>query len=676
MSRDPQTTDEFLDEPIGDSDELDAEAPQTAEYVAASITVLPGLEAVRQNPAMYIGSTDQEGVHQLVYEVVDNSIDESVAGYCTRIEVVLGEDGSCAVEDCGRGIPVEIHPEEGIPAVEVVMTRLHAGGKFGKGSYYRPAGIHGVGLSCVNALSEWLEVDIWRGGVHYRQRYARGGLVTPLQEKGPADKRGTRVCFKPDHRIFEETTAISYEVLARRLQELAFLHPGVTIRLEDRRRGSVHEYQYDSGILGFIQHLNEARTPLHAPPIRIRHRSEELELDLALQWTADYGEHVYSYVNSINTIYGGTHVSGLQTALTHTINEYAAETGMLSSDNGERITTFDIMEGLTAVLSLGMNLPRFEGQTKTRLTIRKVKYQVAKIVADHLHRTLREDSQVAATIVGRALDASRARLAARRASDRARFQNVATSVNEEVYTQQFGIRSKNWHDSALWITDEDLLKGHAELCKVGEGAVALDVCCGTGVVGASFKGKVDRVIGLDLTPEMVACAKTRLDDVVKGNVYEIPFEDESFDLVCTREVLHILPWPERPCSEIYRVLKPGGQFITGQILPYGEEDAVWMYRIFKKKQPLIFNMFQEEDFRALLHGSGFVDLEMTEYLQWESIDTWIDTHETTPLHRHEIRDLFANAPQEARRIHPFEILPTGEIRDLWRWCIFSVRKPE
>ncbi len=662
---------------LGNADDPEAQPPQTAEYVAASIQVLPGLEAVRQNPAMYIGSTDQEGVHQLVYEVVDNSIDKAVAGHCTHIEVVLEEDGSCVVEDCGRGIPVDVHPDEGLPAAEVVMTRLHAGGKFAKrGSYYRPGGIHGVGLSCVNALSEWLALDIWRDGRHYEQQYARGDIVTPLTDAGPASKRGTRIRFRPDPQIFEETTSFSHPVLAHRLQELAFLHPGVTIRFDDRIRGSELVYQYDSGILGFIQHLNESRTPLHDPPLVLRHQDAELELDLALQWTADYGEHVYSYVNSINTIYGGTHVSGLQTGLTRTINDYAAETGMLSADNGERITTFDIMEGLTAVLSIKMSQPRFEGQTKSRLTVRKIQHRVDRLVADQIDQILHGDSKLAATIVGRALDASRARLAARRASDRARFQNVATAVNEEVYTQQFGIRSRNWHDSALWITDEKLLAGHAEMCEVGEGSVALDVCCGTGVVGASFRDKVDRIVGLDLTPEMVNHASTRLDEVVKGNVYDIPFDDNSFDLVCTREVLHILPWPERPCAEVFRVLKPGGQFITGQILPYGEEDAVWMYRIFKKKQPLIFNMFQEEDFRALLFGAGFVDLKMTEYLQWESIDTWIDTHETTPLHRHEIRDLFANAPQEARRIHPFEILPTGEIRDLWRWCIFSVRKPK
>ena len=644
-------------------------------YDATSITVLPGLEAVRQNPAMYIGSTDREGIHHLVYEVVDNSIDETLAGHCTEIQVVLGDDGSCSVEDNGRGIPVDLHPDEGIPAAEVVMTRLHAGGKFDRGSYYRPAGIHGVGLSCVNALSEWLLLDIWRDGHHFQQRYTRGNPVDELQKLGETDRRGTRVRFLPDAQIFEETLEFSHEVLSQRLQELAFLHPGVTVHLDDRRSGVARTFQYDSGILGFLEHLNESRTVVHEHPIHIQHQDEDLELDLALQWTADYGEHLYSYVNSINTVYGGTHVSGLQTALTRAINDYAIETRMLSADNGERITTFDIMEGLAAVLSIKMSAPRFEGQTKTRLTVNKIKHSVDRLVSERFGKMLRRDSQVATQVVGRALDASRARLAARRASDRARFQNVATMVNEEVYVEQFGIRSRNWHDSALWITDEELLEGHADLCRVGEESVALDVCCGTGVVGAAFRDKVARIVGLDLTPQMVERAQTQLDEVVRGTVYDLPFEDETFDLVVTREVLHILPWPQKPCQEILRVLKPGGQFITGQILPYSEDDAVWMYRVFKKKQPLIFNMFQEEDFRELLLGTGFVDLEMTEYLQWESIDTWIDTHETPVLHRHEIRDLFANAPQEARAVHPFEVLPSGEIRDQWRWCIFSARKP-
>ncbi len=637
--------------------------------------VLPGLEAVRQNPSMYIGSTDQEGLHRLVYEVVDNSIDESLAGHCSRIHVVIGADGSCSVEDDGRGIPVDIHPDHGCPACEVVLTTLHAGGKFDQGSYFRSAGIHGVGISCVNALAEWLELDIWRSEAHYYQRYMRGAPVSELARKHESARRGTRVRFLPDEKIFEDGASFSNELLARRLEELAFLHPGIHIRFDDERVGRSQIFQYDSGILGFIERLNTSRTVLHPTPIHIRRRTEEMEIELALQWTSAYGEEISSYVNSINTVWGGTHVSGLKTALTRTINRYANEARLLNAENGERITTFDILEGLTCVLSVKMSNPRFEGQTKTRLTSQELRGAVDEIVSTQFMQALKEDSHLAAQVVSRALDASRARLAARRASDRARFQSVDTRVSDEVYQKQFGIRSKNWHDSALWITDQELLQQHAEHLKLPEDSRLLDVCCGSGVVGNSFRGKVKEIIGLDLTPEMIAISKTRLDDVIYGTVYDLPFDDGSFDAVCTREVLHLLPNPGKPVSEIFRVLRPGGQFIVGQILPFSELDGPWMYRVFKKKQPLIFNMFQEEDFRQMLTAAGFVDMETSEYLQWEDIDLWIDTHETTNLHRHEIRELFYNAPQEARAVHPFEILPSGEIRDQWRWVVFSVRKP-
>lgn len=647
----------------------------TTSYDANSITVLSGLDAVRQNPGMYIGSTDLAGLHHLVYELVDNAIDESHAGHCSRITVVLEKDGSCAVEDDGRGIPVDTHPSEGRPACEVVLTTLHAGGKFKRQSYQYTAGIHGVGLSCLNALSLSLLLEIWRDGAYYRQPYAFGRVAGELTEVGPSDRRGTRITFLPDPRIFGEEITFSYEILARRLQELAFLHPGVLICLQDQRNGKHQEFQYESGIPGFIEHLNREAVVLHPQPLSIRLQQPDLAIEIAMQWTAGYGENISSYVNSINTVYGGSHVSGLKVALTRAINHYAAEVGMLNQDNGERISTFDILEGLTCVLSVQMAAPSFEGQTKTRVTNPELKDIVDTAVHDELLRILKNDSRLAAQVVTRALDATRARLAARRASERVRFQAVDTRISKEVYQKQFGIRSKNWHQSAVWIANDDLLAEHVKHLGDEPFPRMLDVCCGSGVVGASFKYRVGTMFGLDITPEMIALARTRLDHVSQGTVYELPFRDGAFDLVVNREVLHLLPNPERPVSEIFRVLKPGGQFIVGQILPFGAEDAAWMYRVFKKKQPLIFNMFQEEDFRELLLGQGFVDLTMSEYHLWESIDVWIDTHETTNLHRHEIRDLFYNAPREVREVHPFEILPSGEIRDLWRWCVFSVRKP-
>ena len=647
----------------------------TTSYDASSITVLSGLDAVRQNPGMYIGSTDLAGYHHLVYELVDNAIDESHAGHCSQITVVLAPDGSCSVEDDGRGIPVDKHPTEGRPACEVVLTKLHAGGKFKRQSYQYTAGIHGVGLSCLNALSESLLLEVWRDGSYFRQPYAFGRVAGELQEVGPTDRRGTRITFLPDSRIFGEALAFSYDTLARRLRELAFLHPGVHIRLDDQRSGQHRDFQYDTGIPGFIEHLNRQAVVLHPQPLSIRIQQPGLAIEIAMQWTAGYGENIASYVNSINTVYGGTHVSGLKIALTRAINHHAAEVGMLNVENGERISTFDILEGLTCVLSVQMAAPKFEGQTKTRVTNPELKTIIDEAVYAELVRILRADSRLAAQVVTRALDATRARLAARRASERVRFQAVDTRISKEVYQKQFGIRSKNWHQSAVWIANDDLLAEHVKHLKADHFPKMLDVCCGSGVVGASFKSRVGTMFGLDITPEMIALARTRLHHLSQGTVYELPFKDNAFDLVVNREVLHLLPNPERPVAEIFRVLKPGGQFIVGQILPFGPEDAAWMYRVFKKKQPLIFNMFQEDDFRELLLSAGFVDLAMSEYNLWESIDVWIDTHETTNLHRHEIRELFYNAPKEVREVHPFEILPSGEIRDLWRWCVFSVRKP-
>lgn len=646
-----------------------------AVYDASSITVLSGLEAVRKNPGMYIGSTGIEGLHQLVYELVDNAIDESQAGECSEISVILDKDGSCSVEDNGRGIPTDPHPTEGCPACEVVLTRLHAGGKFKTGSYQLTTGLYGIGLSCLNALSESLLLEVWQLGHHHSQSFSYGYATSALEKGTATDKRGTKITFHPDLTIFDDKVSFDYQRLAKRLEELAFLQPGVHIRIDDKRTGQSSDFLYDSGIAGFLQHLNESAKVLHLEPISFGCREEGLEFATVLQWTDGYGENILSYVNSINTIYGGTHVSGLKTALTGAINAYAKETKMLKEGEGEHITTFDILEGLTGVLSVKMAAPSFEGQTKTRVTNEDLGARIEQVVHDQFMEILRHDSKFAIQIVNRALDATRARIAARRANDRVAYQAADASFTKEVYQKQFGIRSKNWHESATWIAHDELLGEHVKHLSMDSDARMLDVCCGSGVVGASFKGKVGKMIGLDITPEMIDLARTRLDQVNQGTVYDLPFMEGSFDLVVNREVLHLLPNPERPVSEIFRVLKPGGQFIVGQILPFGPEDSAWMYRIFKKKQPLIFNMFQEDDFRALLLGAGFVDLEMTEYNLWESIDLWIDTHETTNLHRHEIRDLFYNAPQEARDVHPFEILPSGEIRDLWRWCIFSVRKP-
>jgi DNA gyrase subunit B len=281
----------------------------------------------------------------------------------------------------------------------------------------------------------------------------------------------------------------------------------------------------------------------------------------------------------------------------------------------------------------------------------------------------------ATAIVGKALEASRARAAARKASERARYQSIDQVVSKEVYKQQFGIRSKNWHQSAAWITDDGILSTQADMWDGPDDAKVLDVCCGSGVVGNAFRGKVGHITGLDLTPEMIAKAETRLDIVHQGDVYDMPFEDNQFDLVCNREVLHLLPRPDIPVSQIFRVLKSGGTFIVSQLVLYGPEDAPWFFRIVKKKQPLFFNNLMAEDMVKLLEDAGFVDITMKELVCWEDIDVWIDTWETPNLHRHEIRQLYYDAPAEVRRVHPFEIRPDGGILDQWRWVVLRGRKP-
>jgi DNA gyrase subunit B len=642
-------------------------------YDATSITVLSGLEAIRHRPAMYVGSTGPEGVHHLVDEVVQNAVDEAMAGECSRIGVTLHADGSVRVDDDGRGIPVDVHPEFGRPACEVVLTELHAGGKFGGSGYQVAGGLHGVGLSCVNALSAWLELDVWRNGRRYQQRFGRGTAEGPLADLGEEKGRGTRIRFLPDPQIFEDT-ALQLDTLARRLQEQAFLHPGLKIKLEDESNGLDRTFAYDTGVAGFVEFLNQGRTTLH-PTIAFRGTRDGVDVDIAIQWTNGYAEDISSYVNSIRTSQGGSHLDGLQAALTKVINRYASQQRLLNPDAGEEIAGYDVREGMTCVLSVRMAQPEFEGQTKTTLTSASAEAPIEAFIADALAGFLEGEPNIAAAIVGKALEASRARAAARRASERARYQLAEQGIDKEVYLAQFGIRSTNWHESAIWLTHEELLSTHADLTRVSEDARVLDVCCGSGVVGAAFKDRVGSVVGLDLTPEMIAMAETRLDKVHRGDIYDLPFEDNSFDMVVNREVLHLLPRPEQPVSEIFRVLRPGGQFVVGQLVPYGAIDAPWFFRIIKKKQPLFFNNFTDDRFRALLEGCGFEVVEEREVLQWEDIDTWIDTHETPNLNRHEIRDLYYNAPADVRAVHPFEVQPNGAIRDCWRWVVFSAIKP-
>ncbi|HCH64254.1 MAG: DNA topoisomerase (ATP-hydrolyzing) subunit B [Deltaproteobacteria bacterium] len=397
----------------------------SADYDASAISVLKGLEAVRKRPAMYIGSTGPQGLHHLVYEVVDNSIDEAMAGFCSTVRVVIHEDGSISIRDDGRGIPVDIHPEEGRPAAEIALTVLHAGGKFKKGSYQVSGGLHGVGVSCVNALSEWLQLDVWRDGSRFQQRYTRGVPTTELTAVGEqVGQRGTRVQFQPDPEIFKETTTFSFDVLARRLQELAFLNPGVIISMVDRRDEREVEYCYEGGLSSFVEHLNEARTGLHKDVIHVQGERDRIQVDVAFQWTSSYAETILSFTNNINTIDGGTHVSGLKAALTRTLNTYATQNNLLKSNKGATISGDDMREGLTCVVSVKVPEPQFEGQTKTKLGNTEVKGVVEGVLNDRLFAYLQEHPNVAKGVISKAVEASRAREAARKARELARRKSA------------------------------------------------------------------------------------------------------------------------------------------------------------------------------------------------------------------------------------------------------------
>jgi DNA gyrase subunit B len=394
--------------------ELDRELTESGDYGADKIKVLEGLEAVRKRPAMYIGSTGPSGLHHLVYEVVDNSIDEALAGFCDQVNVTIHIDGSVTVVDNGRGIPTDQHAS-GRSAAEVVLTVLHAGGKFDNDSYKVSGGLHGVGVSVVNALSQELDLEIWRNGQVYKQKYERGKPHGDLEITGTTKKRGTKITFRPDAEVFE-TTEFSFDTLAQRLRELAFLNAGILITLDDERETKSHKFQYDGGIISFVKHLNKNKTAVNEKPIYMKGERDGIDAEIALQWNDGYSEAIYTFANNINTHEGGTHLSGFRSALTRTINFYAGKNN-LAKDLKESISGDDIREGLTAVISVKIPRPQFEGQTKTKLGNTEVKGIVEAVVNDKLGSFLEENPAIAKRILGKAVDAARAREAARKARD-------------------------------------------------------------------------------------------------------------------------------------------------------------------------------------------------------------------------------------------------------------------
>ncbi|RLA88648.1 MAG: DNA topoisomerase (ATP-hydrolyzing) subunit B [Deltaproteobacteria bacterium] len=388
------------------------------DYGADKIRVLGGLEAVRQRPAMYIGNTGPEGLHHLVYEVVDNSIDEALAGYCNHIQVKIHSDNSVTVEDNGRGIPVDLHQTENLPAVEVVMTKLHAGGKFDHKTYKVSGGLHGVGVSVVNALAEYLEVEIRRDGKVYHQRYERGFTVSSLEVTGETKRWGTKITFKPDAEIFAEPI-FNYDTLAKRLRELSFLNRGVRINLEDERQPRKNEFYYEGGIQSFVTYLNRNKTPIHDEPVYLAGERQDISIEIALQYNDTYNEQIFTYANNINTHEGGSHLSGFKAGLTRSINQYAASSD-IPKNLKEHLNGDDVREGLTGVISVKLPNPQFEGQTKTKLGNSEIKGVLETLVYEKLSSYLEENPGVAHRILAKVVDAARAREAARRAKELAR----------------------------------------------------------------------------------------------------------------------------------------------------------------------------------------------------------------------------------------------------------------
>ncbi len=431
----------------------------STNYTGEQIEVLRGLEAVRKRPGMYIGNTAERGLHQLVYEAVDNAVDEALAGYAHNVRVVLHADASCSVEDDGRGIPIDVHAEEKLPAVEVVMTMLHAGGKFGKGGYKVSGGLHGVGISVVNALSEWMVTHVKRDGYLWEMKFERGLTVQKLKKLGKADGNGTLQWFKPDTEMFE-VTEFHWDILQKRLRELAFLNRGLSITLRDERGETVRErnYKFEGGIVSFVEWLNEKKDPLH-PIISTHAERDGVDVEVAMQYTGTYADQIFSYANNIGTIEGGMHLQGFRQAVTTTINGYARKRGMLKeADNS--LSTDDIVEGLTAVVSVKLQDPQFEGQTKTKLGNARVRSIVAGLVSERLDFFLEENPKNARIIIEKCMQAQRARDAAKKARDLSRRKNALEGSG--LPGKLVDCKNTNPAESELFLVEGDSAGGTAK----------------------------------------------------------------------------------------------------------------------------------------------------------------------------------------------------------------------
>jgi len=566
----------------------------SSNYTGEQIEVLKGLEAVRKRPGMYIGNTSERGLHQLVYEAVDNSVDEALAGYAKNITVTLYKDGSCSCEDDGRGIPVDLHAEEKLPAVEVVMTILHAGGKFGKGGYKVSGGLHGVGISVVNALSEWMITRVKRDGNLYEMRFERGITAQKLKKIGKSDSNGTSQWFKPDPEIFE-TLEFHWDVLQKRLRELAFLNRGLSITLRDERGEELRErnYKFDGGIVSFVEWLNEKKDPLH-PIISTHAERDNVDVEVAMQYTDTYSDQIYAFANNINTIEGGMHLQGFRQAVTTAVNGYARKRGMLKESDGS-LSTDDIMEGLTAVVSVKLQDPQFEGQTKTKLGNAKVRSIVYGLLNERLEFFFEENPKQARIIIDKCMQAQRAREAAKKARDLSRRKNALEGSG--LPGKLVDCKNNNPAESEIFLVEGDSAGGTA---KGGRDPNSQAILPLRGKIINVEKARLDKVLSNEEIRTMITAFGTGFGDefdVAKLRYHKIIImTDADVDGSHIRTLL---------LTFFYRQMRPlvvDGYVYIAQPPLYGIKKG--------KKQ---WWAFSEADLKTVLDGADPKDFQIQQY---------------------------------------------------------------
>ena len=565
------------------------------EYGASQIQVLEGLEAVRKRPGMYIGSTGPRGLHHLVYEIVDNSIDEALQGYCDRIYVSLNEDGSVTVKDDGRGIPVETHPKTGKSTLETVLTVLHAGGKFGGGGYKVSGGLHGVGISVVNALSKWLVADVYRNGKIYRQTYEKGITTSPLEVVGESHHTGTIINFMPDETIFDEIE-FKYETLEHRLRELSFLNKGVKIVFEDKREGSERkkEFHYEGGLVEFVKYLNKTKTPIHDDIVHIDKKIGDSIVEIAMQYTDGYTENIYSFANNIDTHEGGTHLAGFKSALTKTVNEYAKRNKLIKENEGN-LTGEDIREGLTAVISVKLPEPQFEGQTKTKLGNTYMRGNVDSVTVEELGAFLEENPTTARTIVDKGLRAQRAREAAKRARELTRRKSVLESTS--LPGKLADCSEKDPSKSEIFLVEGDSAGGSA---KQGRDRHTQAILPLRGKILNVEKSRLDRILSSDEIKNMITafgCGIGNDFDLEKARYHKIVImTDADVDGAHIRTLL---------LTFFFRYMRP---LIDNGYVYIAQPP---LYKV--KKQKKEYYVYSDKELETLLEEIGKSGIELQRY---------------------------------------------------------------